>query len=48
MIQKIENLLLSRLVSFKYLFCLNTERTGRINNIRACARGIVKGEVIFA
>ena len=48
MIQKTEDLLLSRLVSFKFLFCLNTERTGRINNIRACARGIVEGEVIFA
>ena len=48
MIQKTEDLLLSRLVSFKFLFCLNTERTGRINNIRACARGIVEEEIIFA
>ena len=46
--EHIQNLLLPRLVSFKFLFCLNTDRTGRINNIRACARGIVEGEVIFA
>jgi len=48
MIQKIENLLLSRLVSFKFLLYLNTDRTGSMNTIHACARGIVEGEVIFA